>query len=95
MEIQGENHTPARSLLYSVRIGYASPCRRVVAGPRLLQPLSAALSAKIRIRRADINLLSVTRSDSAALLDGLKSAGVPAVEIGGVLPQGKTLIGVV
>jgi len=50
---------------------------------------------KIRIRHADINLLSVTRSDSAALRDALKSAGVPAVEIGEVLPQGKPLIEVV
>jgi hypothetical protein len=56
MEIQGENHTPARSLLYSVRIGYAtqsrwktaSPWRRAVAGPRLLHRLSADLSAKIK-----------------------------------------------
>jgi selenide,water dikinase len=37
-------------------------------------------------------LLSVARSDSAALLDALKSAGVPAVEIGEVLPPGKPLI---
>jgi hypothetical protein len=35
------------------------------------------------------------RSDSAALLDALKSAGVPAVEIGEVLPPGKPLIAVV
>ena len=56
-EILGENHTPARSLLYSVRIGYAahsrrkpaSPCRQAVAGPRLLFSLSAALSATIKI----------------------------------------------
>jgi selenide,water dikinase len=40
-------------------------------------------------------LLSVARSDSAALLDALKSAGVPAVEIGEVLPPGKPLIRVV
>ena len=40
-------------------------------------------------------LLSVARADSAALLDALKSAGVPAVEIGEVLPPGKPLIGVV
>jgi selenide, water dikinase len=40
-------------------------------------------------------LLSVARSDSAALLDALKSAGVPAVEIGEVLPPGKPLIQVV
>jgi selenide,water dikinase len=40
-------------------------------------------------------LLSVARSDSAALLDALKSAGVPAVEIGEVLPPGKPLIAVV
>ena len=37
-------------------------------------------------------LLSVARSDSAALLDALKSAGVLAVEIGEVLPPGKPLI---
>ena len=40
-------------------------------------------------------LLSVARSDTAALLDALKSAGVPAVEIGEVLPPGKPLIAVV
>ncbi len=40
-------------------------------------------------------LLSVARADSAALLDALKSAGVPAVEIGEVLPPGKPLIRVV
>jgi selenide, water dikinase len=40
-------------------------------------------------------LLSVARSDTAALLDALKSAGVPAVEIGEVLPPGKPLIQVV
>jgi len=37
-------------------------------------------------------LLSVARADAAALLDALKSAGVPAVEIGEVLPPGKPLI---
>ena len=40
-------------------------------------------------------LLSVARADTAALLDALKSAGVPAVEIGEVLPAGKPLIQVV
>jgi selenide, water dikinase len=40
-------------------------------------------------------LLSVARADAAALLDALKSAGVPAVEIGEVLPPGKPLIQVV
>jgi hypothetical protein len=42
-------------------------------------------------RRADINLLSVARAD-AALIDALKSAGVPAVEIGEALLPGKPLI---
>jgi selenide,water dikinase len=37
-------------------------------------------------------LLSVARSDSEALIAALNSAGVPAVEIGEVLPQGKPLI---
>jgi selenophosphate synthase len=37
-------------------------------------------------------LLSVARSDAASLLDALTSAGVPAVEIGEVLPPGKPLI---
>ncbi|MGZ4899897.1 MAG: selenide, water dikinase SelD, partial [Candidatus Angelobacter sp.] len=40
-------------------------------------------------------LLSVARADTAALLTALKSAGVPAVEIGEVLPPGKPLIAVV
>jgi selenide,water dikinase len=40
-------------------------------------------------------LLSVARADSAALLDALKSVGVPAVEIGEVLPPGKPLIQIV
>jgi hypothetical protein len=40
-------------------------------------------------------LLSVARSDAAALLDALKSADVPAVEIGEVLPPAKPLIHVV
>jgi selenide, water dikinase len=40
-------------------------------------------------------LLSVARADTAALLDALKSVGVPAVEIGEVLPPGKPLIQVV
>ena len=40
-------------------------------------------------------LLSVARADTAALLDALKTAGVPAVEIGEVLPPGKPLIQVV
>jgi selenide,water dikinase len=40
-------------------------------------------------------LLSVARADAAALLDALKSAGVPAMEIGEVLPPGKPLIQVV
>jgi selenide, water dikinase len=40
-------------------------------------------------------LLSVARSDAAALLDALKSADVPAVEIGEVLPPVKPLIHVV
>ena len=37
-------------------------------------------------------LLSVARADTSALLAALKSAGVPAVEIGEVLPPGKPLI---
>ena len=37
-------------------------------------------------------LLSVAREDAAPLVDTLKAAGVPAVEIGEVLPQGKPLI---
>jgi selenide,water dikinase len=37
-------------------------------------------------------LLSVARSDAASLLIALTSAGVPAVEIGEVLPPGKPLI---
>jgi selenide, water dikinase len=37
-------------------------------------------------------LLSVARVDSAALLAALQCAGVPAVEIGEVLPAGKPLI---
>lgn len=40
-------------------------------------------------------LLSVARSDAASLLIALTSAGVPAVEIGEVLPPGKPLIEVV
>jgi selenide,water dikinase len=40
-------------------------------------------------------LLSVARVDTVALLDALKSAGVPAVEIGEVLPSRKPLIRVV
>jgi len=44
MEIKDENHAPARSPLYSIRIGYdpqsrrkaASPRRRADACPRLL-----------------------------------------------------------
>jgi selenide,water dikinase len=40
-------------------------------------------------------LLSVARADTAALLTALTDAGVPAVEIGEVLPQGKPLIEVV
>jgi len=40
-------------------------------------------------------LLSVARADAAALLTALTDAGVPAVEIGEVLPQGKPLIQVV
>jgi selenide, water dikinase len=35
-------------------------------------------------------LLSVARADSAALLDALKSAGVPAVEIGECFRQGRS-----
>ena len=37
-------------------------------------------------------LLSVARADAAPLLQALISAGVPAVEIGEVLPPGKVLI---
>jgi selenide,water dikinase len=37
-------------------------------------------------------LLSVARADTSALLAALQSAGVPAVEIGEVLPAGKPLI---
>ena len=37
-------------------------------------------------------LLSVARSDSESLVTAMKSAGVPAVEIGEVLPPGKPLI---
>jgi selenide,water dikinase len=40
-------------------------------------------------------LLSVARADAASLLIALASFGVPAVEIGEVLPQGKPLIQVV
>ena len=40
-------------------------------------------------------LLSVARSDAASLLTALSSSGVPAVEIGEVLPPGKPLIQVV
>jgi selenide, water dikinase len=40
-------------------------------------------------------LLSVARSDAESLLTALNNAGVPAVEIGEVLPQGKPLIRVV
>jgi hypothetical protein len=49
----------------------------------------------VLLRVAGGLLLSVARSDSAALLDALKSAGVPAVEIGEVLPPAKPLISVV
>jgi selenide,water dikinase len=37
-------------------------------------------------------LLSVARSDADPLVTALNNAGVPAVEIGEVLPQGKPLI---
>jgi selenide,water dikinase len=37
-------------------------------------------------------LLSVARSDAGSLVTALNNAGVPAVEIGEVLPQGKPLI---
>jgi selenide,water dikinase len=37
-------------------------------------------------------LLSVAREDTAPMLEGLKAAGVPAAEIGQVLPHGKPLI---
>jgi len=40
-------------------------------------------------------LLSVARADAAALLAALTDSGVPAVEIGEVLPSGKPLIQVV
>jgi selenide, water dikinase len=40
-------------------------------------------------------LLSVARADTAALLTALTDSGVPAVEIGEVLPPGKPLIQVV
>jgi selenide,water dikinase len=40
-------------------------------------------------------LLSVARSDADSLVTALNDAGVPAVEIGEVLPQGKPLIRVV
>ena len=40
-------------------------------------------------------LLSVARSDADSLVTSLNNAGVPAVEIGEVLPQGKPLIQVV
>ena len=40
----------------------------------------------------DALLLSVARSDSHSLVTALKSAGVPAVEIGEVLPPRKPLI---
>jgi selenide,water dikinase len=40
-------------------------------------------------------LLSVARSDADPLVTALNNAGVPAVEIGEVLPQGKPLIRVV
>jgi selenide,water dikinase len=40
-------------------------------------------------------LISVARADSARLLAALKTAGVPAVEIGEVLADGKPLISVV
>jgi selenide,water dikinase len=40
-------------------------------------------------------LLSVARADTESLLTALNNAGVPAVEIGEALPQGKPLIGVV
>ncbi len=40
-------------------------------------------------------LLSVARSDAGSLVTALNNAGVPAVEIGEVLPQGKPLIRVV
>jgi len=40
-------------------------------------------------------LLSVARSDAESLLTALNNAGVPAVEIGEALPQGKPLIRVV
>jgi len=45
-----------------------------------------------KIAAPTINLLA--RAD-AALIDALKSAGVPAVEIGEALPPGKPLIEVV
>jgi selenide,water dikinase len=40
-------------------------------------------------------LLSVARADTESLLTALNNAGVPAVEVGEVLPQGKPLIRVV
>jgi selenide,water dikinase len=40
-------------------------------------------------------LLSVAREDAGSLLAALKAGGLPAVEIGEVLPQGKPLIQVV
>jgi hypothetical protein len=40
-------------------------------------------------------LLSLARTDAAALLYALTSDNVPAVEIGEVLPPGKQLIGII
>jgi hypothetical protein len=65
-EIKGENHTPARSLLYSVRIGYAAHSRRkpasryrkAVACLQLLFNLSADLSGKVKIAAGISNILS-------------------------------------
>jgi selenide,water dikinase len=37
-------------------------------------------------------LLSVAGEDAGALMAALQAAGVPAIEIGEVLPQGKPLI---
>ena len=47
------------------------------------------------LRGAGGLLLSVARADADALLTALTDSGVPAVEIGEVLPPGKPLIKVV
>jgi selenophosphate synthase len=98
-ETQLSHECPKKTHKTGTKAGYVGQSTRTTPRPTAT-PYDESVPAEIRTILFDPQtagglLRSVARADAAALHDALKSASVPAVEIGEVLPPGKPLIQVV